>query len=238
MCSTKYKKIYLSLFVSLTLVGCNFSDDVSEPYQNKRGVQSPLSVTEINKPSKKEIDVWMQKHVYKLEQIESQHIDYMYNSVDLNNDGKLETFVLVQDVYFCGSGGCSSYLFDEKGEMIGNMTVVDEPIFVSKDASNGWKNIIVRSGGNYHALEFDGNSYPLNPSLQPIVERKEKEAQKLVIATSIYQQNGYELEDVYPEEILMPFEEYIYTFKNYDDPLKSYKATVNLDRNTVDLTTQ
>lgn len=235
MCSKKYKKMQVVSWVTLGLLGCDVSNDVNKSDENMRNIQSQPTVIEIKKPEKKEIDAWVNKQIYNSKEINPKEIDYLYNSVDLNGDGKLETFVFMQDINFCSAKGCSSYLFDDEGNMIGDMAVVDEPIFVSNKSTTGWKDIIVRHGENYHALKFDGKAYPLDPSLQPIVMRDEKKAQQLVIATSAYQQNGYELDAIYPTEILMPFEEYVYRFNYYDEPSVFYQATVNLDNENIDL---
>ncbi len=235
MCSKKYKKILMVVWFALGLLGCDVSKNVNESNDNIRTLESQLTAVEIKKPEKKEIDIWVNKQVYNLNETELKDIDYLHNSIDLNGDGKLETFVLIQDIDFCNTKGCSSYLFDEKGNMIGNTMLVDEPIFISNKSAANWKDIIVRSGKHFHVLEFDGETYPADPSLQPVIMRDENKAKQLVIATSTYQQNGYKLEPVDLDEILTPFEEYVYRFKYYDEPYIFYKATVNLDSKNIKL---
>ncbi len=236
MCSKKYKKILAVGWIVLGLLGCDISNDVNGSGSDMRTLESQPTFIEIKKPEKTEIDIWVKKQVYQSNETEPKEIDYLYNSVDLNGDGKLETFVFIQDINFCNPKGCASYLFDDTGNKIGSMVVVDEPIFVSNESSAGWKDIIVRKGKNYHVLKFDGEAYPLDPSLQPVAIRDEKKAKQLVIATSTYQQNGYELDVVHADKVLTPFEEYVYRFKYYDEPDIYYQANVNLETKSLKLT--
>ena len=48
---------------------------------------------------------------------------YLAGCVDLNHDGHEEIFVLMQHRWFCGSGGCSAYVFDDAGHPLTKMTV-------------------------------------------------------------------------------------------------------------------
>lgn len=93
--------------------------------------------------------------------------NYIYSEVDLNGDGKNEIFAGPRGSYFCGSGGCTFYLLTPEGKEITVFTVVDIPVYVLESTTNGWKDIVMYSGGGYHVVKFDGKTYPSNPSVEP-----------------------------------------------------------------------
>jgi hypothetical protein len=90
---------------------------------------------------------------------------FQFYKIDLNNDGKEEYFIRFMSSYFCGTGGCTFLLLDRYSELITKFTVMDTPIYVSKDVVNSWSKLIVQSGGKFKELVFDGKSYPSNPSI-------------------------------------------------------------------------
>lgn len=92
---------------------------------------------------------------------------FQFYKIDLNDDGKKEYFVRFMSSYFCGTGGCTFLLLDRYAEVINKFTVMDAPIYISKDKTNGWKKLIVQSVGKFKELIFDGKSYPSNPSVAP-----------------------------------------------------------------------
>ena len=92
---------------------------------------------------------------------------FQFYKIDLNDDGKEEYFVRFMSSYFCGTGGCTFLLLDRYAEVINKFTVMDAPIYISKDKTNGWKKLIVQSVGKFKELIFDGKSYPSNPSVAP-----------------------------------------------------------------------
>jgi hypothetical protein len=105
-------------------------------------------------------------------------IRYYYNKIDLNNDQIPETFVYLVGPMVCGTGGCSGLLLEEKNgdyTVKSRFSLVRTPVIIQNETTNGWKNIVmyVAGGGiepNYHQLNFDGENYPSNPSVQPIVK--------------------------------------------------------------------
>ena len=109
------------------------------------------------------------------EQSTNEGIRYFYNDIDLNEDGKSETVVYLVGAYSCGTGGCTTFIFqsfDSGYRLISDLTLVNNPIIVSNQKTNGWHdlNLYVSGGGidsNYHVVSFDGKKYPSNPSLQP-----------------------------------------------------------------------
>ncbi|WLR58751.1 hypothetical protein [Guptibacillus hwajinpoensis] len=105
-------------------------------------------------------------------------IRYYYNKIDLNDDQIPETFVYLVGPMVCGTGGCSGLLLEEKdgGYIVkSRFSLVRIPVIIQNETTNGWKNIVmyVEGGGvepGYHQLKFDGENYPSNPSVQPILE--------------------------------------------------------------------
>jgi hypothetical protein len=97
--------------------------------------------------------------------------------VDLNGDGNPEVVVFVSGRGWCGSGGCMGLILQSKGstyEVITRTTITRPPIQVYLTrASNGWwsLSVWVQGGGiqpGYNAvLDFDGATYPTNPSTAP-----------------------------------------------------------------------
>ncbi|MFA0086679.1 hypothetical protein [Vibrio sp. 10N.261.51.F12] len=158
--------------------------------------------------------------------------DYKFKAgvADLNNDGNSEIMVLMQDSYFCGSGGCNAYIFDAKGHQISAMTVTREPILRSDRRSNGWSDILVWSDGALRTMEYDGQSYPSNPSVQKEFDRSVEQeiAQKNAEIQEIYVQDGYDLSFVEEVPILSFSHRYQFVFKHYGDPEHDYLLTVNM----------
>jgi hypothetical protein len=157
-------------------------------------------------------------------------LSFKVGSADLNNDGHLELLILMQTPYFCGTGGCSTYLFDDSGSLLHTMTVTKEPILLSRRENEGWKTFYVWSAGKLREMVFENGSYPSNPSLEKGYNRNaELKAARYAVKTSeIYQQDGYELEFVQPSELLQDVHQYQFSFRHYGDPLSLYIMTVDM----------
>ena len=106
-------------------------------------------------------------------------VRYFYNAVDLNNDSVPETIVYLVGGFTCGTGGCTTLIFRSSGdrhELISHLTLTNNPILVSHQTTSGWRDLVlyVSGGGakaSYHRLRFTENSYPENPSVEPVLER-------------------------------------------------------------------
>ena len=133
------KRILNGLFFvgSFTLVGCTATD--SMPTETKQ------PAPKINSVSAEVISSWIDSKVLAPEglSLEQDNLRYLSGSADLNSDGKAEHIVLLQDRYFCGSGGCSAYMFDNEGNVINRMSVTRTPIVLADSYSNGWQDFIV-----------------------------------------------------------------------------------------------
>jgi len=95
---------------------------------------------------------------------------FLLQEADLNNDGKDELFVGLTGPYFCGSGGCTFLLLDQRGKLITKFTVSDYPVFVDTTVTRGWEDLLVQSRGKFHRLKFSGTKYPGNPSVAPVID--------------------------------------------------------------------
>ena len=98
---------------------------------------------------------------------------YQIAEIDLNGDKKKDALVLLQDSYWCGTGGCSMLVFTNKNnnfKLISAISLVREPVIISETKTKNWRDIIVHvSGGGGEsknvALKFNGSTYLTNPSL-------------------------------------------------------------------------
>jgi hypothetical protein len=94
---------------------------------------------------------------------------------DLNGDGNAEVIVYLTGPW-CGTSGCTMLVLAPKGDsyqLVTKVTISRRPIRVLSSTSNGWHDIgvWVQGGGiqpGFEArLQFDGRSYPGNPSVEP-----------------------------------------------------------------------
>lgn len=71
---------------------------------------------------------------------------YYYNYVDLNDDGDLEIFVVVNGPYTSGSGGSSALWIVENGGQLHvnqDFTLINTPIIISDKITNGTHELVV-----------------------------------------------------------------------------------------------
>lgn len=95
---------------------------------------------------------------------------YIFFEYDLNGDSRNEIFAGLSGPYFCGSGGCTIYLFNNDGSVLTRFTVTDYPIVISDSSTRGFKDLIIKSKGQNHLVKFNGEKYPSNPSLEPVLK--------------------------------------------------------------------
>jgi hypothetical protein len=102
---------------------------------------------------------------------------FLYNAVDLNDDGKNEYLV---GRTFCGNAGCTMLVLNNKYGINTRMSIVQFPVYVgppaSKEVTKGYSNIYVSTKGmGYVKMAWDGKKYPTNPSLSPKISDQLKE---------------------------------------------------------------
>ena len=115
---------------------------------------------------------------------------YMAAFRDLNGDGIQEAIVYLISNQWCGSGGCSTLILapdNGSWRIVTNIRITRPPIYVLSDVSNGWHSIAVSvQGGGIQAgyeaeLQFNGSTYPNNPSVSPARRLTAKPVGEVVI---------------------------------------------------------
>lgn len=98
---------------------------------------------------------------------------FMERAVDLDNNYQTQEYLLyIMDPMLCGTGGCSLYIVNEKGETLSYMTVTKLPVYTTnlsveqQQAKGMWKDLAVWSNGSFRSIQHDGESYPMNPSTE------------------------------------------------------------------------
>jgi hypothetical protein len=114
------------------------------------------------------------------ELIDSFSRQFKYSQYDLNNDGEQEILVGLTGPFFCGSGGCTIYLLTHHGDVITKFSVVRYPLYVDTFSTKGWRNLIFYSGGANRLVQWNGKSYPSNPSTLQKVKKDVAEMTKLL----------------------------------------------------------
>ncbi|OOG77808.1 hypothetical protein [Algoriphagus sp. A40] len=99
--------------------------------------------------------------------IDSLSRKFIFFEFDLNGDQSKEILVGLTGPYFCGSGGCTQFILNDKGEVLSKFTVSDYPVVIAPDKTNGWSDLYILSGGDYRVVKFNGKTYPSNPSVLP-----------------------------------------------------------------------
>ena len=99
---------------------------------------------------------------------------YRDAQVDLDGDGVDDLLLLLDGANWCGNGGCTLLVFHNGGEsgyrLVTQTSVTHPPIAVSRQRHNGWHDLLVGVGGagtqgGTVALQFNGESYPGDPTL-------------------------------------------------------------------------
>ena len=107
--------------------------------------------------------------------VEPASYEFNFSLVDLNGDGIPDAIVLFKGQKNCGSGGCRLEIFrgTKQGfEFISGSTISREPIQILAEKRFGWHSFTVSvSGGGAKPcdalMRFNGQKYPLNPSIAP-----------------------------------------------------------------------
>lgn len=98
--------------------------------------------------------------------------NFIYNAVDLNDDGKNEYLVGLTGSTFCGSAGCTMLVLNNKFGINTKMTIVQFPVYVgapgTKEVTKGYSHIYVSTKGvGYVKMAWNGSKFPTNPSTAP-----------------------------------------------------------------------
>jgi type II secretory pathway pseudopilin PulG len=117
----------------------------------------------------------------------TEHAAQPYQSamIDLNGDGQEDAIILLSGTDWCGTGGCTLLVFkNDRGgySLLSRSTVTRPPIRVSPTMTNGWKDLVVSTGGIGDVLmQFDGAAYPGNPSMQSVATPAQVAAATIVV---------------------------------------------------------
>jgi putative lipoprotein len=101
---------------------------------------------------------------------------YVVSLHDLNGDGSQEALVLLTDTDWCGSGGCTLLVAQQRGlawHLISKITLVRPPVIALERKRFGWQSLSVIVGGGGVAthpvsLDFQQGRYPSNPTALPV----------------------------------------------------------------------
>jgi len=103
-------------------------------------------------------------------------VRYFLKWFDLNGDGDPEAIVYVVGPRVCGTGGCDTHIFARREggyKLVSTISLTRPLIIASQRRAHGWRNLIVFVAGGgilpgyYAELQFDGRTYPENPTVEP-----------------------------------------------------------------------
>ncbi len=174
------KSIALMLILPLALTACSSTSDDSAALYSPL---TPLPGATVD-PSDEEMRLAVQKFLNGSEA--PANSTYDFTRIDLDADGRRDALVLFKNPYgfWCGMHGCTMLVLkahDKNFELVNAIQPVREPLYVSRDKTNGWKDLIVRVSGRWSeskdvAMRFDGHEYPQNPGKEAPVSDYVQEA--------------------------------------------------------------
>ena len=185
----KVKIIGLICGIVFLGLGCsqqseNIASDTTLESPSPVAVESPTNSVTLNKTGK-QVDEQTQQNLTDAVNSYLQELGanveteptYKTEYIDLNDDGIKDALVLMNTPDWCGTGGCSLFIFqgtENNFEFLSSASLIQQPFTVSKTKNNGWRDLIVdvRGGGatpQTVVLKFDGEIYPSNPSLEPSI---------------------------------------------------------------------
>lgn len=106
---------------------------------------------------------------------------FQYHGADLNGDGRAEILVYMTGEEWCAKTGCTVGVLVSNGRHYRSITSIRRvklPIRISGKDTNGWRDLIVNTGGvgapeQTVILQFTGRGYPGNATLIPSVRAAE-----------------------------------------------------------------
>jgi len=167
MCGTTLRSRFT---VALAYVTCPALLTAAFFAQAQRGPAAPPSTVENS------LKTFLRGYLAAPPRSEDKTTRYSAAFVDLNGDGTPEAIIHVTGRQWCGSGGCHMLILARKGSsyrVVTETTITRPPVRVLRSTSHGWRNIAVwvEGGGiqpGYEAeLQFDGTTYPSNPTAPP-----------------------------------------------------------------------
>ncbi len=237
-CLAKRHKPLLMIAVmasGLLLSGCSEENTATKPTENPAVTQSSTktptatTVTPINKDA-----VWLDQFVQKniITPAGLRKANFSWGKHDLNNNNKDEYLVIMKDMYFCGSGGCTAYLIEKDKGILQRFTLMNPPVFYTNKRHDGWQDMVVYSNNAWRKLSYNGKKYPSNPSVAPSIDRDAivKIAKDAALKSEIYQQDGKGLAQIPSEEIFTPFNQVSFSFEHTGDPKHQYTLQMEVNK--------
>lgn len=144
---------------------------------------------------------------------------YLYGRADLNNNGKEETFVLMQSESYCEKNECKAFLFDDKYKIMAKWDKIQQPVLVGDQISNGWKDILLTVDNQMYVIQYANKIYNEDITIAPKYTDKDQalEAVGLAIDSEYYQVNGTNLELDYNQPIFDCQTCYLFSYEELDD---------------------
>ena len=122
------------------------------------------------------LKTFLRKYLRKRSDTEDKTTRVSVAFVQLQGSGTPEAIVYLTGQSWCGSGGCLTLVLGRKDssyKVVSSIPITRLPIRVLRGTSKGWHDIgiWVQGGGiqpGYEAeLQFNGRTYPTNPSMPP-----------------------------------------------------------------------
>jgi len=196
------KKVFLAILVVVLLFSCRQNNTSNEKESVKQEIQKSVSDSKDNKkseladpdpddgvppeqysPHNSNIQTAARIRKFLTEDLLKDELKLMteadrkfqYEEVDLNEDGKKEYLVGLENPYFCGTGGCTFYLLNNDGSVITVFSVSEAPFIAMFQKTNGWRDLLVKSNGAMRILKYNGKTYPSNPSMAPEFKQRPRD---------------------------------------------------------------
>ena len=177
----------VTIFLALALLAC-----VERPQEQPATPSASAvdTVTSLDSSVSDPLVAFLQNYLRLPGEADEKDLRYFDALVDLDGDGKDEAIIYLVSREWCGSGGCTMLILTTEAssyKLVTKVTITHEPIRVLSRSSHGWRSISVwvQGGGiqpGYEAeLEFDGNTYPSNPSVLPARRLDEEVPGEIVI---------------------------------------------------------
>lgn len=127
---------------------------------------SDISVTFSEFEPNSDLETFLMKAL-EMSEDEGKETRYYYNYVDLDDDGENEIFAVLTGPHTSGTGGSTGLILgfeDGKMHIRQTLTLINTPVIICDDKTDGYKNIVVmREGGgsqsSYVILKAEGGVY-------------------------------------------------------------------------------
>ncbi len=164
-------RLFLAFFAILALAGCASTVPENDPL-------TPFPEAALD-PDDEVLASAVQEFLLTTEAPNASH--YEYSRTDLDNDGRRDALVLLNNPYgyWCGQHGCTMLVLrahNNSFELVNAVQPIRTPLYISDSQTNGWKDLIVRVSGRQSeakdvAMQYNGERYPLSPDGLPPYEQ-------------------------------------------------------------------